>query len=366
MVAVVGWGASWALGRGWLGVDPPAVDVLLAPAAAALVLAAVLGLSAFEIDLPAYQFGWRQIASLVAAGAAVIATVPVLAGSLDGQWRIPERDNAQLLSWMEERRAGGEFRVLWAGDPEVLPLDGWRLDDGVAYASSRGGPADVSALWPASDQGSTGLLRDALDVARRGETSRLGHLLAPLGVRYVVVPLRAGPARDGARAVDRPDDVLAALRAQIDLRLIEGDPALVVYENAAWAPAVQVLPPAALEASRRSGPDAARTTELAGATAALSRRSPTRYEGVWPGPELYFAEAYSSRWSFAPEGADATAHRKAFGWANAWSAPAAPDATLSYSTSPFRYAALVLQAGLWFVLVRLLVGGLRDRHEGGA
>jgi len=363
MVAVVGWGVSWALGRGWLGVDPPAVDVLLAPAAAALVLAAVLGLSAFEIDLPAYQFGWRQIASLVAAGAAAVATLPVLSGTIDGRWRIPERDNAQLLSWMPEKRADGEFRVLWAGDPEVLPLDGWRLGDGIAYASSRGGTPDVSALWPASDQGSTGLLRDALDVARRGETSRLGHLLAPLGVRYVVVPLRAGPARDGARAVDRPEDVLDALRAQIDLRLIEGDPAVVVYENAAWAPVVQVLPPGAIEASRRSGPDAARTTELAGAPPALTRTGPTRYEGPWPGPELYFAEAFSSRWSFDPAAGEASAHRKAFGWANAWSAPAAPDATLSYATSPLRYAALLLQLGLWFVLARMLLAGLRSRAE---
>lgn len=361
MIAVVGWGASWALGRGWLGLDPPAVDVLLAPAAAALVLAAVLGLSAFEIDLPAYQFGWRQIASLVAAGAAAVATLPVLAGTVDGQWRIPERDNAQLLSWMPEKAADGEFRVLWAGDPEVLPLDGWRLDEGLAYGSSRGGPPDVTALWPASDQGSTGLLRDALDVARRGETSRLGHLLAPLGVRYVVVPLRAGPARNGARAVDRPDDVLGALRAQIDLRMIEGDDAVVVYENAAWGPVVQVLPAGAVEASRRSGPDAARTTELVGAAKVLERVRPTRLEGPWPGPELYFAEAFSSRWSFETAGGASTAHRKAFGWANAWSAPAAPDANLSYSTSPLRYAALVLQIGLWFVLARVLVSGVRER-----
>ncbi|HVF32892.1 MAG TPA: glycosyltransferase family 2 protein [Acidimicrobiales bacterium] len=361
MVAVVGWGASWALGRGWLGVDPPAVDVLLAPAAAALVLAATLGLSAFEIDLPAYRFGWRQVASLVAAGAAVVATLPVLAGTLDGQWRIPERDLPELLSWMPEREAEGTFRVLWTGDPAALPLDGWRLDDGLAYASSRGGPADVTELWPSSDQGSTGLLRDALDVARRGETSRLGHLLAPLGVRYVVVPLRNGGARGGAVALDPPDAVLEALRGQIDLRLIEGDEGLVVYENAAWAPAVSILPPAAVEASRRAGPDAARTTELAGAPKALAPTGATSYEGPWAGPELYFAESWSPRWSFDVDGDGAAAHRKAFGWANAWTAAAGTNATLSYRTSPLRHAALLLQIGLWVVLTRTVVQGLRER-----
>jgi hypothetical protein len=360
-VAVACWGVSWALGRGWLLVDPPAVDVLLAPAAAALALAAALGLSAFEIDLPAYQFGWRQVASFVAAGAAAVATLPVLAGTIDGQWRIPERDVAQLLSWMPERQADGQFRVLWAGDPAALPMDGWRLDDGLAYASSRGGPADVTTSWPASDSGSTGLLRDAVEVARRGETSRLGHLLAPLGVRYVAVPLRSGPARSGAPKLPVPEDVLGALRAQIDLRLIESDDALVVYENAAWAPAVAVLPDAAVEPSTRSGPDAARTTELAGAPKALAPAGTNRFEGAWPGPELYFAESYSSRWSFDPDGAGSAVHRKAFGWANAWTAPAAPGATLAYRTSPLRYAALLLELGLWAVLVRLVLQGLRER-----
>jgi hypothetical protein len=190
VVALVSWGASWVLARGWLGVEPPDVDVLLAPGAAALVLASVLGLSAFEIDVPDFRFGWRQIASLVAGGASLVATLPVVAASFNGQWRMPESDFATLLSWMPERRADGEFRVLWAGHPEALPLDGWRLDDGLSYATSLGGPADLIEQWPASDQGISGLMADALGVARRGETSRLGHLLAPMGVRYP--PSRCG------------------------------------------------------------------------------------------------------------------------------------------------------------------------------
>jgi GT2 family glycosyltransferase len=361
-VAIVGWAAAWLLGRGWAGVAPAAIDVVLAPAAAALVLCAVLGLSAFEVDLPGYTFGWRQVASLVAAGAAVVSTVPVVSGSVDGRWRMPARDFAQLLSWMDDRQAEGGFRVLWAGHPEALPIDSWRLDDDLAYASSRNGPPDVTELWPASDQGATGLLADSFSVASRGETSRLGHLLAPLGVRYVAVPLQAGPAKSGAERLPPPTEVLDALRAQIDLRLVETDDALVVYENVAWAPAVSVLPPAALESSRRSGPDAARTTELAGAATVLHQDRPTRYRGPWPGPELLFAEAYSARWRF-DAGGDAATHRKAFGWSNAFSAAGAPSATLAYRTSPFRYAALMLQLGLWVVAVRTIVIALRRRRE---
>ena len=45
---------------------------------------------------------------------------------------------------MPEQRVEGDFRVLWVGDPEALPLGSWRLDEGVAYATSRGGPPVLS------------------------------------------------------------------------------------------------------------------------------------------------------------------------------------------------------------------------------
>lgn len=365
MVAVVLWGVTWALGRGWLGLPPPPPDVLLAPAAAALVLAAALGLAAFETDLPGYQFGLRQVAFVVAALAALTATLPVAAGAFHGRWNLPRSDFAALLSWMPERRADGAFRVLWAGSPDLLPLDGWHLDTGLAYGTSRGGPPDATVLWPASDQGATGLVHDALQVARRGETSRLGHLLAPMGIRYLAVPLESGPAPPGAAASPRrgPEDLLAALRGQIDLKLITGGPgdAIVVYENAAWAPARSVLPPDAVAASQQGGLATARTTELAGAAPALTERSPTRFTGPWPGGDLLLSEAYSPRWRFRVDSAPAE-HRKAFGWANAYRAAAGPDGSLRYHTSPLHYAGILLQLGLWVAAVRAVVRNFRTRR----
>ncbi|MBW3614751.1 MAG: glycosyltransferase family 2 protein [Actinobacteria bacterium] len=366
VVAAVLWGISWALGRGWLGLPPPPPDVLLAPAAAALVLAAVLGVVAFETDLRGYQFGLRQMAFGIAAVAAVSTTLPVVGAALDGRWKAPESDFADLLSWMPERRADGAFRVLWAGSPEVLPLDGWSLGAGLAYGTSRGGPGDARVLWPASDQGATGLVADALQVARRGETSRLGHLLAPMGIRYLAVPLDAAPAPPGASARPRrePEDLLAALRGQIDLKLISGGPgdSLIVYENAAWAPARSVLPPDAIAGSQQSGLEAARTTELAGATPVLVERSPTRFSGSWPGGDLLFAEAYSPRWRFHVGSSGDPQHRKAFGWANAYTAGAAAEASLRYHTSPLHYGGIVLQLGLWAAAVRAVVRGVRSRR----
>ena len=66
-VAVTCWAVVWIGGR--LAIGLPAPELVLAPAAAAIALAVALGLSAFEVDLPGYRFGWRQAASLTAAGA---------------------------------------------------------------------------------------------------------------------------------------------------------------------------------------------------------------------------------------------------------------------------------------------------------
>ena len=63
-------------GQGWLDGVLPAPDVLLAPAAVGLALAAGLGMAAFEVDLPDYHFGWRQIVSLLAGAAFVLALLP--------------------------------------------------------------------------------------------------------------------------------------------------------------------------------------------------------------------------------------------------------------------------------------------------
>lgn len=101
---------------------------------------------------------------------------------------------------------------------------------------------------------------------------------------------------------------------------------------------------------------------MAGAAPALRERTPTRFEGPWPGPELYLAEAFASRWSFRVDGRDAE-HRKAFGWSNAFAAPAGATSTLRYRTSPVRYAGLALELVLWIAAVRLVVGRRHDRDE---
>ena len=363
VLALTCWGVAWVGGRGWLHVGTPAAEVLLAPAAAALALAVALGLLAFEVDVPGYRFGWRQLAPTATAVAVLLGAMPVVASALGGRWNAPTGDFAGLLSWMPDQRAGGAFRVLWLGDPEALPLTGWRLDDGVAYATSRGGPPDGTGLWPGAAPRSAQRLADAVQVARADGTTSLGHLLAPAAVRYIVVPLRAAPSRTGSPSLPPPADLPAALDAQVDLKKLQGDAALLVYENAAWVPGRAKLAAGAAASTRASGLAALGRVDLAGSPPVLAgQRTPTRFTGpLAAGDDVFFSEASSSGWHLRVAGRGAP-RTVAFGWANEFAVQASGPATLSYTTSPLRYGALVVQLALWVAGARALLAGRRRRR----
>ena len=361
VVATITWAFGWASAQGWLGVPPPALHALLAPAAVALPLCAALGLAAFQVDLPGYKLGWRQVASVTAGCAAVVAVLPMVSGALDGRWHLPQRDFSGLLSWMPDQEQQGAFRVLWVGRPDTLPLAGWPLGEGLAYGTSRNGPPTVTSLWPGPEAGGTRRLGIAVERARRSETSQLGHLLAPMAVRYIAVPAALAPRGQGLPALPPPSDVTASFRAQSDLKLVSLDDALAVYENTAWAPARASVPGPVSDASRGSWPGAARTADMRGAPPVLDQgRSPTRFEGSAAAGDLYFAESASSRWSLQQDG-ERRPRRAAFGFANLFEGATSGPATLRYDTPPWRWAALGGQAVLWLGALRVLARGRGPR-----
>jgi len=355
VVAIAFVAVTWAGDRGWLLVEMPSPELLLVPAALALATAAALGVAAFEVDLPGYTLGWRQVASVIAAGAAALGAIPVVGASFNGRWHAPRSDSGELLSWMSQRQADGAFRVLWVGDPEALPIDGWRLSEGTAYATSRDGTPTVLDRWPGADPGTSALLGDAVNVARRGETTRLGHVLAPMAVRYIVVPVAIAPGsrRDRARPPD--PDILPALAAQLDMKRVDTDPSLIVYENAAWLPGRALLDEAGTEAIEGDARDTVRT-ELRGSRPVLNdAESATSFKGDIPeSGYVFLSESASERWKLTAGGGTAERQR-AFGWANVFGVDEAGSARLRYQTSPVRWLALLIEVLLWAAVVRTLV-----------
>ena len=367
-------GVAWAGGRGWLVVPFPDPSLLLAPAAAAVALAAALGVAAFETDLPGYRFGIRQVVSLVAGAAVIAGALPLIGASVGGRWHVRRTDVHSLLSYLPIQRTEGDFTVLWVGDPRALPLEGFPLDDGgaghLAYATSRSGLPDVTAAWPGPPSSSTKQLAQVVGVARRGETAGLGHLLAPFAVRYVIVPVRDAPKRERGTARPVPSDLPAALRSQIDLKRIDSDPALIVYENVAWAPARAGLDrirfdaaAAAPAAGQTAG--AARDVDLAGAPAVVQDVvGAAHWRGDVP-PAMAgvsLAEPFSSRWTLRI-GGRTVPPEKSFGTTTLFRLGDGEGgrASISWRTPVVLRLILLLQLAAWALCLALAWRSRRER-----
>lgn len=364
-IALTSWGLLLAAGLGWLPFAVPRVDVVLAPAAAGIALAVGLGVAAFELDVRRARFTWRQLAGLVAGAALAVAALPVLGASLGGRWEMPRGDVRGPLAFIEEETAavGVPARVLWIGAPDVLPVVGWPLTDGTAYATTLGLPTSLD-LWPPAEEPLGAPVGSALDVALDGGTSRLGRLLGTMGVRYVVVVEQLAPAPFGGVSAPAPPALLAALAEQLDLEEVEVNPELVVYRNAAWVPTraevpTDALPPAdsvraGLEAATTAAPDAAEPAlagdDLAPASGPLAG-----------GDDLVVAAGPSSRWRLEVDGARAP-RRPALAWANAFSVPDGGPAELSLATPPLDRAVAGAQAAAWALVVVVLAVTRAERR----
>nr|WP_249419943.1 glycosyltransferase [Rhabdothermincola salaria] len=367
-VALVGFASVFVGAQGWLSFDQPTPEVLLAPAAVGLALAAGLGMVAFEVDLPDYHFGWRQIVSLVAAGAFLVALVPAIGSTWSGRWELPRGDFRRALTFMSDEAEEQPFRALWLGDAGVLPGVGWALeapeiDDlgperTLAYLTTEAGVPTLAGQWPGAATGATPELADAVRAASSGDTSRLGELLAPMGVRYVVVPL--GPAPD-PYAEDRrydPADLVAVLESQLDLDGVTVNPGVRVFENAVWGASPALLPPdtAIGDGATDEGAVAQTIPGLAGAGPALSFDAVgTHATGTLDSPGVvYLAEGGGDRWTLEVDGRDAP-RSDAFGWASAFTVDTSGPATLSFATPASRWLALAGQVLLWVLALGYLL-----------
>ena len=294
-VVAASWSAVWILDQGWWDGPSPEPGVLLAPAAVGLAWAAAVGVAGLGSDLlgeaapagagPAVGpragsgpglppgadrppeadgpsgAGWpsgawlrrlRQGAVGVAGLSLAVAVLPVLGGSIDGAWGTARDDLRAAVPFIYAGPVdggtvhGGVPRVLWLGDPSVLPAIGISLGDvypgnglspedlvpdGVAMAVTDGRP-DLIDQWPMDrTEGLTSIRTSVVD-AIAGDTSRLGARLATWGVGWVVLVERSAPVPQPAREVAVPDLLAGAMSRQLDLERMEGiNRAVTVYRS---------------------------------------------------------------------------------------------------------------------------------------
>jgi hypothetical protein len=370
VMALTFFALAWTADRGWGPTVGIPVEVWLVPAAVGLAWAGACGAVAVDEDVRGTRLSWRQPLGVLAAVAVALGVLPALGSAGDGAWDLGRTDYADALAFLPSAQAPGDYRVLWVGDPRALPQPGWTLADGVAYGLSEDGAPDIGDTWRGDPTRSERLVADALHLATTGETSRLGRMLGPMSVRYIIVPLRAGPQASGAAAYPPPSTLVNTLAGQLDLRQKDIDDALVVYENEAWIPERARLSDEAAAASDEAGFGPLVRTDVSGATPVLpDEDGANRWRGDVPAGVTYLAAPANSRWHLDVNGTAVT-RQPAFGWANAFDVTTPGPATLSYDTPVTRYLLVALQAVLWLVAIAIALRrvrrrrplGSRDRH----
>ncbi|MGH9213158.1 MAG: glycosyltransferase [Acidimicrobiales bacterium] len=368
VVAGVAWASAWIPGGGWLRYRPDQ-DVLVACAGAAVALAVGLGIAATERDVAgrSRHFGLRRSAVWLGAMGLVAASVPALQASMDGYWHMPRGSFADVLSFVDRPDANaGRARVLWLGDPRALPVPGRlvdRQDDDLAFAVTEGLPT-LADRWASLDDPGADRVAHASRLALTRQTARLGQLLAPMAVDYVVVLQRRAPSSMTEREWPAPPELVEALAGQLDLRRVGIDPAALVFRNLAALPersahedldALAVTPP-----GQRPG--------SVGEVAAPVLQEADGY-GRWTGwlpagGTMVQSVGASDRWVLEVDGV-AAPRRTAFGWANAFDVGPGGQAVLRYETPASYHLVLAGQALLWLAVVLMAVRLRRPSTEVG-
>lgn len=371
-VAATAWVMAAVASRGLteLPFPLPSVEVFLALVGAALAMSVGLGVAAVELDVAgrSRRFGLRRMAVSLCALGFFAATVPLALGSLEGDWNMPGGDFSEVLTFVEEDAAHTSSRVLWLGEPDVLPVQSWPIagwqgsEVTVGFATTDGLP-ELHDLWPGPVDGTTERVARAVELAVTQQTARLGRLLAPMAVDYVAVPQRLAPSPFTTRESPAPPELVEALAGQLDLERIDVDPAVLLFRNQAALPGRAVLPSAA-------APEAEESTT----TADLLRlgRDPVDAEPVltsdqgyarWDGPvpddvTLFQSVRASDRWVLEVDGEPAP-RTTLFGWANGFEVAEGGQATLRYETPVSRAVLLGAQVTLWLMAVGFVTGQSR-------
>ncbi len=363
-IALVFWVVAWATGRGWTGSLAIEPLVLLGPAAVAVAASIGLGIAAFEEDLRAAQFGWRQLVVVVASVLAVLGSVPTVASALPGRWDLPVNDFSQSVSWMKAKSASGAFRVLWLGDARSLNQGSWPAGDGLAYATSEDGPPDARWLWNSAGPGPAAGLAASVTAAIDDRTNQLGRMLAPAGIRYVVLLTSLAPEINGEQSPAEypvPAGLPPALAGQLDLDPVVSGTGITVYANTAWIPERAVVPGGAPVANAPTDPGPLTGSPGAGivpgAVAALPGAAASRsYQGRVPAGTVLTALAPAGRWTLVASGGTVAPRATSFGWAGSYRVAARGVATLRFGGGALTPLAWLYSLLVWLAAASLLMG----------
>lgn len=349
-------GTTWLSAAAMLG--GAGAELFLVPAALGLAVSVAMGPLAFEEDVVSGDFGLGQVASGVGVLALLVGLVPVLFAAADGRWYLPDGDYQRSLDVIG---GGGGSRTLWIGDPDVLPVAGWSVGGGgdLALGVTEGTSPTVTQRYRLDGGAGVAHLRSAVRDALSGRTARLGRLLAPMGIRYVLLIDRPAPEPFASREVPLPFGASAAFDEQLDLTRIPVAPGAEMYEVVGvWPPRSDITD---LKLPTDGAPSAIEQLALPAAAPkpVLGRGFGTSFDGPLRAATVVGQSVTADPgWSLRIEGAT-TRRSSLLGWAQQFRVARGGGATLSWETPASSRLLQVLQV---IALVGLIaVAGRRRR-----
>jgi len=294
-----------------------------------------------------------------AVAVGLLAVVPSLPYATSGDWGQPETTLAQLLTQLPKDPDDGDYRVAFVGESGLLPLAPTALSAGLHYAVSDDGEITLRDRWiPPANDAST-WLEQTLELVGSGSTVRAGRLLAPLAVRYVVVPLAPLASTDDENASTAAPIVrtfVDGLANQLDMRRAYFSSSLVIYENVAWIPTLTKLSDESAVLSEQAGTDALLTVDLDFDTVLRMGETLSGDPSFVEEGTVHFAAPHSDSVVLNVGGIDVQS-RVAFGGTMAFDSPVAGLARLELRTPWFHLLAVFVQVALW-VLAVLAIGDI--------
>lgn len=349
-VIVVGFGFAAVLGdRGSLPFAAPEAGVLLVPVALGVAISAAAALAAFDFDVRGGSFGWRQPLGIASSVAIAIGVFPAIVGMFAGDWNTPSTPLSRLVDAQlpdVPTDGEGDYHVLLIGDARVLPVPSSPYRDGISFAVISDDGLEFPARWAAPTAGSDEII-DALDQIAAGSTQRVGRLLAPLGIRYVIVPEFDDVVSTSSNPLELPTGLVDSLDEQLDIVSLSGVPTVELFQNTSWIPTYSVLTGDTAAASRTAGNEALVRADLSQVAPAFSGTDATSSASAEvPAGAVHIAVPFDQNWRLEVDGAEIPP-RRAFGVTTAFDVDSPGTAVLSYSTPGTRVVALLFQLLLW-------------------
>ena len=341
----------------------PEPGVLLAPAAVGLSIGVAMAWVAFGADVRGARFGVRQPVALMSIACIPLGVIPAFAVASDGSWQQPNTTFSDQMS--ELLGSTDDFRVLVIGDDRLAIGASHSYVDGIAFSIIEGGRPTANDSWSPADDDVERLVSPLLRAVSEGSTDRVGRLLAPLGVKYVVIPIIDRVESTSENPLPPPTGLIDAFGAQLDFRRKFSPASMVVFENVQSIPITAMLTESGARASQQGGDKALAVADMSGAESTLTSSK------EWSSPTstidsgtFHFGVPFDANWRLIVDGSRKN-FDASFGSVMSTEIAASGRATLDYDSPLSRKLWVALQVLLWVIVIVAVAQPRRLRRRVG-